>query len=807
MTKAQRAAGQREEGVLRLVTPLLEAEESAASEDGTGGQREVLVTVIRPGTSKNGNHYSPAVVKGLAPLLEGAQAYADHPETPGVSLRSVRDLVGYYTRPYVDPRTGALKATFRLFAGGHLDWLWSVIKETIRTRAPLVGVSIDALAQTSVKQVGGRAVREVESITRLLSCDVVSRASAGGAFDALAQAGVGSAGVAEGDGQGGDLGGASGIGAWDTFGPTPPGVQGQDAGESVLGPAGALVGAGQQLVANGRPRDAYGRAIGGAGQDGLMLARPLAGVQQGIGGGGVALGRHALIEGGQGPGQGRGRRGAGRETGMNPEDNNVGIAEAGDEVVTIATRVLEELRDEQSKLRTEIEAERKVLACERLLDSTLREAALPDSMRKRVQRRFAGRVFEAADLAGEIEEERAVIAELSGVAGGAGSSLVRGMGYEKTPHVSGMVSERERVQKAFDQLFDIAEGERVPALSGIREAYVVATGDVGISGLTSPERQQQMLREADITTASFSFLLGTSMNKRLLKDYQAWPAEWQKFSTITPIKDFKQQDRIRMGAFGSLSTVAEDTAYTYLTLADARAIYTPTKRGNLVAVTRETIVNDDLYSIKQIPGKLAVAAAFTLAEFVYLTLLNPNGANIYDAFKLFDTTNHKNTGVATANLGVANNGTALSSAAMQVATIAMRKQQNLAAKPIGLKPRFLVVPPDLEFTAMLVTKSAGIPGSPNNDINPMLGYCEVIVAPQINALASNTTTQWSMIADPRVIDTLEIGFVGGQINPALFIQDQPLFGSNFTNDVITYKVRHEYGGAVVDYRGFYLGNN
>jgi len=797
MSKAQRAAGQRQEGVLRLVTPLLEAEESAASEDGTGGQREVLVTVIRPGTSKNGNHYSPAVVKGLAPLLEGAQAYADHPDTPGVSLRSVRDLVGYYTRPYVDPRTGALKATFRLFAGGHLDWLWSVIKETITTRAPLVGVSIDALAQTSVKQVGGRAVREVESITRLLSCDVVSRASAGGAFDALASVGAGSSGVAEGDGQGGPLGGQEGIGAWDTFGPTPPGVQGQDAGESVVGPGGPVAGAAQQQLRNTRPRDAYGRAIGGAGQDGLMLAQPLAGVQQGIGGGSAVLGRHVLIEGGRG-----------RETGMNPDDNNVGVIEAGDEVVTIATRVLEELRDEQSTLRREIEQERKVLACERLLDSTLREAALPEIVRKRVDRRFRGRVFESAELATELEEERAVVAELSGGSGGAmGSSLVRGMGYEKMPHVSGMVSERERVQKAFDQLFDISEGERVPALSGIREAYVVATGDVGISGLTSPERQQQMLREADITTASFSFLLGTSMNKRLLKDYQAWPAEWQKFSTITPIKDFKQQDRIRMGAFGSLSTVAEDTAYTYLTLADARAIYTPTKRGNLVAVTRETIVNDDLYSIKQIPGKLAVAAAFTLAEFVYLTLLNPGGANIYDGFKLFDTTNHKNTGVATANLGVANNGTALSSAAMQTATIAMRKQQNLANKPIGLKPRFLVVPPDLEFTAMLVTKSAGIPGSPNNDINPMLGYCEVIVAPQINALASNTVTQWSMVADPRVIDTLEIGFVGGQINPALFIQDQPLFGSNFTNDVITYKVRHEYGGAVVDFRGFYLGNN
>ena len=84
----------------------------------------------------------------------------------------------------------------------------------------------------------------------------------------------------------------------------------------------------------------------------------------------------------------------------------------------------------------------------------------------------------------------------------------------------------------------------------------------------------------------------------------------------------------------------------------------------------------------------------------------------------------------------------------------------------------------------------------------MLGYCEVIVAPQIAS-----TTEWMAIADPRVIDTIEIGFVGGQMNPQLFIQDQPLFGNNFVNDVITYKVRHEYGGAVVDYRGFYLGNN
>jgi hypothetical protein len=139
----------------------------------------------------------------------------------------------------------------------------------------------------------------------------------------------------------------------------------------------------------------------------------------------------------------------------------------------------------------------------------------------------------------------------------------------------------------------------------------------------------------------------------------------------------------------------------------------------------------------------------------------------------------------------------------------MRKQTNTASKPLGLKPRYLLVVPELEFTAMTILKSAGLPGSANNDINPMMGYCEPIVVPQLGALAAGpaSTKTWIAVADNRVVDTLEIGFVGGQENPVLLMQDTPLVGLNFTQDVISYKVRHEYGGAVVDYRGFYLGNN
>ena len=101
---------------------------------------------------------------------------------------------------------------------------------------------------------------------------------------------------------------------------------------------------------------------------------------------------------------------------------------------------------------------------------------------------------------------------------------------------------------------------------------------------------------------------------------------------------------------------------------------------------------------------------------------------------------------------------------------------------------------------MVATKSAGIPGSPNNDLNVMLGYVQPIVSPQLTS-----TTQWFMVADPREVDTIEVGFVGGIVNPQLFVQDSPLLGMNFSQDIISYKCRHEYGGAILDFRSLYRG--
>ena len=427
------------------------------------------------------------------------------------------------------------------------------------------------------------------------------------------------------------------------------------------------------------------------------------------------------------------------------------------------------IREQMNAAMAQINLER----CQLIMERRLYESILPEAVKAPIRARYAGRVFEAQSLESDLTAATTMMAELSR------AGLVRDHGYERPT-------------------IDTARLGNIRPFMSIREAYARVTGDPSINGLSEQSQLGSIrvseaapmvrITEADTTTASFSYLLGTSMNKRLLKDYQAWPAEWQKFCSIVPIKDFKQQSRVRLGHFGSLSTVAEDTAYTTISLQDSAAVYVPQKRGNLVTVSRETIINDDLMAIRQIPTKLAVAAAYTLAEFVYGFLsTNPN---IYDGSALFLT------GAPHTNLGVA----ALSSAAMQTGVTSMRKQTNFAGKILGLRPKYLIVPPDLEFVAMVVTKSAGVPGSNNNDINPMLGYVTPIVSGQLT-----NASQWYFAADPMIIDTIEVGFVGGQVNPALFIQDSPLYGLNFSQDAVSYKCRHEYGGCVVDFRGLYRG--
>jgi hypothetical protein len=422
------------------------------------------------------------------------------------------------------------------------------------------------------------------------------------------------------------------------------------------------------------------------------------------------------------------------------------------------------------------------------LEAKLAAAKLPESAAGFVRGQFPNsRVFEASEV-------DAAIAAVKDMLGGVfGQQSIRGVGAFR-PDVQVGQSALDRVQASMDRLFGLPLADALsatPRFTGIREAYVTITGDKFFTG--NYVWSESVVREAnEVTTSVLANVVLNSMTKRLVRDYQAQPKWWEPIVIKTPVLDMKQQNRIRLLDFASLSSVSEDAAYTNIAWGDARENYTPTKFGNLVVVTLETFLNDDVHAVTRIPTKIAHAATVTINEQVatLFTQSSGTGPTLSDTFHVFDSANHQ---------GNTSNSTPaydLSSSSLQNAMTALEKIQNSASKRIGVRGRYLLIPPDLRWTAAVITQSQYASGTANNDINPLAGAIVPIVVPQFT-----TTYQWYLLADPSQIESLEVGFLNGREEPELLVQDNPTQGAVFTNDAISYKVRHIYGAGWLDYRG------
>jgi len=154
------------------------------------------------------------------------------------------------------------------------------------------------------------------------------------------------------------------------------------------------------------------------------------------------------------------------------------------------------------------------------------------------------------------------------------------------------------------------------------------------------------------------------------------------------------------------------------------------------------------------------------------------------------------------NLG----STALTQAGLTATRQIMRDQAayNQAINVLGLTPKTLLVPNELEEMAFLLTKAglmipaaAGL--APEQSSLPQLhtGMSYEVVDYWTDA------NDWVAAADPSHVPMIEVGFFNGQEEPELFLQDMPNVGSMFANDILTYKIRHIWGTCALEHRGLY----
>jgi hypothetical protein len=433
------------------------------------------------------------------------------------------------------------------------------------------------------------------------------------------------------------------------------------------------------------------------------------------------------------------------------------------------------------------------------LEAALAGCSLPDAVKGHLRKRFSKTLHEAKARTGlpSKDDITAAIAEQVEVVG----ALVESKVMLPAPGLSRIEitkTRRDQLVEAFDAFFGVKQdggGVKLlpnPKLTSFRGLYVDFTGD---SQVTGQLREATRLTEA-LDSTSFDQILGDSITRRMVAEYQlASQAQWRgTIADVVPVSDFRTQRRMRFGGYPNLATVGQGAPYPSMASpSDEEATYAPAKRGGTEQVTIEMIANDDVGAIRRIPQRLARAASQTLYEFVF-DFMRTN-AVVYDA-------------VALAAAGHGNNisTTALSSAELITLRTRIKTQTDMSnGKRLGLSAKYLWVPTELEELAFQLTMSAkALPDSNvRTTAEPAAGNFvqKVGIEARVVDYWTDTNNYW-LTTDISQTPMIEIGFWGGKEEPELFVQDQPNVGSLFSNDQITYKLRHVYGGAVLDYRGF-----
>ena len=227
--------------------------------------------------------------------------------------------------------------------------------------------------------------------------------------------------------------------------------------------------------------------------------------------------------------------------------------------------------------------------------------------------------------------------------------------------------------------------------------------------------------------------------------------------------------------------VNEDGEYTYGGVSETGASVSLLTYGRLQAITRQTIVNDDLGEILRALRSAGTAASRLESDIVW-GLITSNVV-MPDGNALFHAT-HNNISTAAA----------LSVASLGDMRKLLRLQKGIAGLALlDLQPFALVVPAALETVAEQLLASLADPAGVNQQtFNPFAHKLRLIVEARLDA---DSTTRYYLITNPEVFNWFDRVHLEGQPTP--FVAEQ----EGWSIDGMEIKVRHDFAALVNDFRG------
>jgi hypothetical protein len=314
-------------------------------------------------------------------------------------------------------------------------------------------------------------------------------------------------------------------------------------------------------------------------------------------------------------------------------------------------------------------------------------------------------------------------------------------------------------------------------LSGPQIARIVTHGAGGI--VASEAAYQTRSLFANIFYDAANVMLRRSY-REARTTYNVWARQGESAN------DFKAIHRIMASAFSTPSAIPENGRFTEATMGDGRESYSLTVWGAIFTLSFEMIVDDQLGAFANLSTKAGASLQRKWNAIVY-QILKDNAALQTDGVALFHA-NHANTTTT---------GGAPSVATLNTLTKKMREQTDPKGATLNVSPRYLLVPPALEGTALTLVQSTADPASSNAGVkNIWQQRVDVVSDAELGAASSGgSDAAYYVAADAREIDTVEYAFLAGYEEPV--IEQMPLFESLG----IGLRWFQAFGAKAIDYRG------
>jgi hypothetical protein len=351
----------------------------------------------------------------------------------------------------------------------------------------------------------------------------------------------------------------------------------------------------------------------------------------------------------------------------------------------------------------------------------------------------------------------------------------------------------DKIQIGLDKMLGVkVQGHHeIQAFQGLRHAYVQITGDSEVFGRLPAYK---MRSQEAIIAADFPKLLANSLTKRVVQDYRETSfREDRLISFIGSASSLKPQSAVRVGYFGDLDVVDPEAA-DYVEAAkpgEEGVEFEIATRGNILTVTRRVIMSDDQNGITRRVNGWGRAARRTLARYLWGFYLN-NATYGGDSTAWF-AAGHGN--LITDVMSPAKIAEVISTLMDMAEPDSGEKLGLDEARGLNLT---LVVGHALFWAARTANRREYLDAAfTPNPVYQMFGANnERIVVLPLETDADN----WGVLCDPKDRNILEVRFLNGQTDPEIFVSNNLGAGQMLRADKVQFKVRHEYGADLLDFR-------